>query len=115
MSNQGSSLISRIVKLLFARRLVTRYGLIESVYWPEYCEEMRTKFRVSAEQLRKAAVRTGSKKYIWRTSGDGEVCPECAKNEGKRFSWDAPPVGGHPGETACCSAGWCRCFAEPIV
>jgi len=45
--------------------------------------------------------------YIWRTVGDGKVRSAHAKRNGKTFSWDAPPEGGHPGE-----AYNCRCRAE---
>ena len=46
--------------------------------------------------------------YIWRTSGDNKVRTAHAMREGKVFSWDNPPEGGHPGE-----AYGCRCTAEP--
>jgi len=46
--------------------------------------------------------------YIWRTSGDDKVRHEHAVREGKVFSWDNPPEGGHPGEEY-----GCRCMAEP--
>jgi hypothetical protein len=119
MRKKGPSFTSRLLsKLRFMQQSVTGSSqplVTEPTGWPEYREGMRTNLRLSAEQLRKGALRAGSKKYIWRTSGDGNVCPECAKNEGKLFAWDEPPIGGHPGETACCSSEWCRCFAEPIV
>jgi hypothetical protein len=83
--------------------------------WLEYREKMRANFRLTAERVRTQAAYVGSKKYIWRSCGDGDVCPECAKNDGKRFSWSRPPPGGHPGETTCCSSEWCRCIAEPII
>lgn len=47
--------------------------------------------------------------YIWRTQGDGKVRSEHAEREGKTFSWDSPPDGGHPGE-----APNCRCWAEDL-
>tara|TARA_B100001248_G_scaffold201654_1_gene155893 strand:- start:346 stop:621 length:276 start_codon:yes stop_codon:yes gene_type:complete len=46
--------------------------------------------------------------YIWRTSGDDKVRTSHAMREGKVFSWDNPPEGGHPGEDY-----GCRCTAEP--
>ena len=45
--------------------------------------------------------------YIWRTQDDGKVRPSHAGRNGKTFSWDDPPDGGHPGE-----APNCRCSAE---
>ncbi|MCI5060219.1 MAG: peptidoglycan-binding protein [Alphaproteobacteria bacterium] len=49
-------------------------------------------------------------KYIWRTVGDGNVRHTHSAREGRTFSWDTPPEGGHPGEDF-----GCRCWAEPIV
>lgn len=46
-------------------------------------------------------------KYIWHTVGDGKVRSSHAERDGKTFSWDDPPEGGHPGE-----APNCRCWAE---
>ncbi len=47
--------------------------------------------------------------YIWRTTGDSKVRSSHAGRNGKTFSWDAPPQGGHPGE-----AYNCRCRAEDV-
>jgi len=47
-------------------------------------------------------------RYIWRTRNDGKVRSSHAAREGLVFSWDDPPVGGHPGEDYNC-----RCTAEP--
>lgn len=47
--------------------------------------------------------------YIWRTEGDGKVRPSHAERDGKKFSWDNPPEGGHPGD-----APNCRCTAEDV-
>lgn len=48
-------------------------------------------------------------KYIWRTAGDGKVRSAHADRDGKTYSWDNPPEGGHPGE-----APNCRCTAEEV-
>ncbi|MEQ1890362.1 MAG: phage minor head protein [Alphaproteobacteria bacterium] len=48
--------------------------------------------------------------YIWRTRGDNKVRAAHAANNGKIFSWDDPPVTGHPGEDY-----GCRCTAEPYI
>ncbi|MCW8915521.1 MAG: phage minor head protein [Magnetovibrio sp.] len=45
--------------------------------------------------------------YIWHTQGDGKVRESHAERDGKKFSWDNPPEGGHPGEDYNC-----RCWAE---
>lgn len=42
--------------------------------------------------------------------GDGKVRSSHADRDGKTFSWDDPPEGGHPGEALNC-----RCTAEDIV
>lgn len=50
----------------------------------------------------------GVDSYIWQTMMDNRVRPEHAARQGKRFYWDDPPSGGHP--------GWairCRCSAIP--
>jgi len=48
-------------------------------------------------------------KYIWRTAGDSKVRSSHADRDGKTFSWDNSPAGGHPGE-----APNCRCEAEDV-
>lgn len=50
-----------------------------------------------------------SGQYIWRTAGDSKVRSSHAERDGKIFSWDNPPEGGHPGEDF-----GCRCTAEPV-
>lgn len=52
---------------------------------------------------------SSEKKYIWRTAGDSKVRSAHADRNGKTFSWDDPPEGGHPGE-----APNCRCRAEDV-
>ena len=50
----------------------------------------------------------GVNSYIWVTMGDSRVRPAHRERERKRFYWDSPPSGGHP--------GWsyrCRCTASP--
>ena len=48
-------------------------------------------------------------KYIWRTQGDSDVRSSHADRDGKIFSWNTSPAGGHPGEDY-----GCRCYAEPV-
>lgn len=57
----------------------------------------------------------GINEYIWDTSGDERVRDSHAEVDGKRFSYDAPPVlsdgfQGHPGEAINC-----RCVAIPVI
>ena len=51
----------------------------------------------------------GCKEYIWQTMRDSRVREQHRKREGKRYSWDNPPEGGHPS-----MAVRCRCKAKPI-
>ena len=58
----------------------------------------------------------GVSEYLWQTSGDQRVRERHAELDGKRFSWDDPPVvdlrtgrRGHPGEDY-----QCRCVSIPI-
>ena len=65
-----------------------------------------------AEQLNARFQRAGLgvTEYIWRSSDDERVRSLHREYDDRRFSWDEPPDGGHPGE------GYnCRCFAEPVV
>lgn len=65
----------------------------------------------------------GITRYIWRTSGDGDVRPDHRALDGKVFSYDDPPVVNatevrrgrparreHPGQDY-----QCRCTAEPVI
>lgn len=63
----------------------------------------------------------GLKRYRWRNSGDGRVAgnpsgryphaePSHWDREGKIYSWNNPPKGGHPKQRPRC-----RCWAEPIL
>lgn len=44
----------------------------------------------------------GVKKYRWRTSRDERVRSSHAAREGKVYSWNRPPEGGHPGQPINC-------------
>ena len=52
----------------------------------------------------------GIEEYIWRTMGDNRVRGRHDNRNGKRFRYDTPPEGGHPG-----TAIQCRCYAEPVI
>lgn len=58
--------------------------------------------------LKAAAQERSTTHYIWRTRGDNKVRATHAANNGRIFSWDDPPVTGHPGEDY-----GCRCWAQP--
>ena len=75
--------------------------------------------RITRDQTNKAIgqfnhirqVDSGIDRYMWQTSMDERVRPTHVDNEGKEFSWDAPPpLTGHPGEDI-----QCRCIALPII
>jgi len=77
-----------------------------------YAEHLAERSRRYSEVERIKQTRLGVKYYIWRTCEDGAVCSECAKNNGKTFSWAKPPKSGHPGDGKCCHHGHCRCYPE---
>lgn len=52
----------------------------------------------------------GINKYRWLTAGDSRVRTSHKENNGKIFSWGAPPSTGHPGHDI-----QCRCVAVPII
>jgi len=81
----------------------------------QYCREMQAKSRAIFERDRKNALAAGSRIYTWRSCGDEGVCAACAKRNGKQFAWNSLPIGGHPGQSDCCSSGWCRCYAEAVI
>lgn len=65
-----------------------------------------SKLNARMTQLRQTGV--GIEKYIWRTSIDERVRESHKEKEGKKYSWNKPPVDtGHPGEDY-----QCRCWAE---
>jgi hypothetical protein len=49
-------------------------------------------------------------RYVWRTRRDDKVRMSHRANDGRIFSWSAPPPTGHPGQDYNC-----RCTAEPYV
>ena len=66
----------------------------------------------------------GSRRYVWRTMGDGKVRPTHGESnnhrvlDGRTFPWSSPPVVDpatgrrrHPGE----DYGPCRCIALPVL
>jgi SPP1 gp7 family putative phage head morphogenesis protein len=72
---------------------------------------------LNAQVTQKRHAAAGIERYIWRTSGDGDVRPAHRALDGKVFSYDDPPVVDakkgrreHPGEDY-----QCRCTAEPVI
>ena len=52
----------------------------------------------------------GVDSYIWQTMMDNRVRPEHAARQGKRFYWDDPPSGGHPGWAIRCRCTSLGCY-----
>ena len=52
----------------------------------------------------------GVDSYIWVTMGDSRVRPAHREREGKRFYWDSPPSGGHPGWAIRCRCTSLGCY-----
>lgn len=65
--------------------------------------------KLQGELNRARQKEVGVHEYIWRTSKDERV-RDSHRLEGQRFSWNAPPPPGHPGEDY-----QCRCYAEPVL
>lgn len=82
---------------------------------PDAARKRGEQSALSFELTKRRALRVKSPGYVWRSSGDTDVCPVCAANNGKFFKWSAPPACGHPGVHHKCPEGLCRCWAEPIV
>lgn len=65
----------------------------------------------------------GITRYVWRTSGDGDVRPDHRALNGKTFSYDDPPVvnasevrRGRPERREGPGQDYqCRCTAEPVI
>lgn len=66
--------------------------------------------RKDFSEARCNAKKVGSTHYIWRSVHDGARCERCANNDGRKFSWDKEPPGGHAG-----AAARCRCYPEAII
>lgn len=81
----------------------------------QYHRQLQAKGQEVFERDRANARMAGSVKYRWRSCGDFNTCHRCAKNNGRLFSWDIDPPGGHPGCGSDCPNGTCRCFAEAVI
>lgn len=83
----------------------------------EYRQRMRTRFAELAEFNRKRAMSVGIKQYKWMAAAPDPAvtCDIGLRNNGKIFSYEAPPPEGHPCEGKCNSEDWCRCIPRSIV
>jgi SPP1 gp7 family putative phage head morphogenesis protein len=77
--------------------------------------------KLNGEMTQRRQESIGVDEYTWRTAKDDRVRgnpegkypdakPSHYAREGKRYKWDKPPEGGHPG-----IAIQCRCWAEPVL
>ncbi|MGK2829233.1 phage head morphogenesis protein [Ralstonia pseudosolanacearum] len=75
----------------------------------------RTEVTRTATTLTQArATHIGSKGYIWRTAGDGDVRQSHREMNGEFVPWDKPPeLDGMTGHAGCLPN--CRCYAEPVI
>lgn len=100
------------------KELVSRYGKTRNIA-KRIARDQINKFNGQLTQLRQTSL--GVKRYTWVTAGDERVrgnpsgrspdaIPSHFARNGKKYSWNNPPTGGHPGE-----AIQCRCWAEPIL
>lgn len=85
------------------------YSCLEAYGQIEYVDDYEDSVG-AFEKIKAEAIAAGSKEYIWRSIRDQDVCTRCRRQNGKRYGWDSPPRGGHPG----CAPG-CRCKAEPVL
>lgn len=100
-------------------------AVAEGQRWEDLATDLQDKFKIAENRAKLIAVdqvgklygniqqlrqqQLGVEKYIWRTVNDNRVRPEHRVREGKLFSWDKPPSGGHPGHEIRC-----RCFPDPF-
>lgn len=80
----------------------------------EQRKRMRKQFADSAESNRKRSMSLGIKQYKWLAI-PGVSCDIGLRNNGKIFSYEAPPPEGHPCEGKCNSEDWCRCTTIRII
>ena len=80
------------------RKLVKAYGGQHEKVIYEYSDGTRILF----------------KNYKWYTQLANRVRPSHKEREGRIFSWDDPPEGGHPGEDFGCRC-WAEAYGSPRV
>lgn len=87
--------------------IMQRYGVAESRA-ALIARDQTSKLNGDLTRERQTAL--GITEYTWDTSRDERVRESHAANQGKRYSWDAPPETGHPGQDY-----QCRCDAIPVI
>ncbi len=80
-----------------------------------YNAEMRKRNKASFAFNKKRATNIGVTHYVWRSTGDSDVCEVCKANDGKVFAYSENPEHGHAGCGNCKTNGYCRCYDEPIL
>jgi SPP1 gp7 family putative phage head morphogenesis protein len=84
------------------------FGLTTIKAGTEIASGQIIKLQAKMTQIRHEA--QGIERYEWSAVMDARESEECKKLNGKRFRWDKPPKGGHPGER-----DGCRCHAQPVI
>ena len=77
--------------------------------------EMRKRNKSVFALDKKRAISIGVTHYVWRSTGDADVCEICKANDGKVFAYNEKPEHGHAGCGNCKTNGYCRCYAEAIL
>lgn len=101
-----------------AKRLTEAFGM-QRRRAALIARDQAAKFNGNLNRIRQT--QAGITEYVWATALDERVRgnpggkypsarPSHWAREGKRYRWDAPPEGGHPGE-----AIQCRCIGRPIL
>ena len=81
--------------------------------YEQYLQKRRQISKATAKLDAKKAQSIGCTHFIWRTSKDASVCPECKKRQGKKYRYLG--IADLPGAASCCVGEACRCWAEPIL
>ena len=66
--------------------------------------------KLNSQLVQLEQMNQGVDSYIWVTMGDSRVRPAHREREGKRFYWDSPPSGGHPGWAIRCRCTSLGCY-----
>jgi len=99
-------------------QIIDQYGKSRNVA-KRIARDQVNKFNGQLTKIRQTQL--GVKRYVWQSMEDRRVRgnptgiypsarPSHWDRDGKIFSWNNPPIGGHPGQAVLC-----RCFAEPVL
>ena len=66
--------------------------------------------KLNSQLAQREQMNQGVDSYIWVTMRDNRVRPAHREREGKRFYWDNPPSGGHPGWAIRCRCTSLGCY-----